>query len=119
MRMSDAKQMLEWAKEGDVKGAVAKARQEATRRGHGQQTAFAGAGGLLGAILGSFRGAQGAAFGAFLGALVGALLGKRRDQSVALPTKSGRKIIHAQSRAVIRTPQPHRERDYVDVMYAD
>jgi hypothetical protein len=117
--MPNAEQMLEWAKKGDVKQTVAEARREANRRGHGQQTAYAGAGGLLGGILGSFRGPQGAAFGAFLGALLGALFGRRRDRAPRIsPVTSQRKMIDTRPREVIRRhPQP--ARDYVEVMYSD
>jgi hypothetical protein len=117
--MANAKQMLEWAKKGDVKQTVAEARREANRRGHGQQTAYAGAGGLLGGILGSFRGPQGAAFGAFIGALLGALFGGRRDRAPRIsPVASSRRMIDARPREVIqRHPEP--SRDYVDVMYSD
>lgn len=112
--MPNAKQMLDWAKEGDVQETVSEARREATRRGHGQQTALAGAGGLLGGILGSFRGPSGAAFGAFLGALLGALFGMRRDRAVPLP-RTGRRIIHAESRTVVRSRAAQNEPDYVEV----
>ncbi len=118
--MPDMEQMLDWAKRGDVKQTVSEAREEATRRGHGQQTAYAGAGGLLGGILGSFRGPSGAAFGAFLGALLGALFGRRRDRHPQIRPVSGtRPVIDARPREVIRRhPNPSR-REYVDVMYSD
>jgi len=117
--MADGKQMLEWAKTGDVKQTVANARQEAVRRGHGQQTAFAGAGGLLGGILGSFRGPGGAAFGALLGALLGALFGQRRDRGTAQLSvrTTGKQLVASRPRTIVRVEEPVAE--YVDVIYAD
>lgn len=74
---------------------ISRANGEASERGHGQRTAFAGAGGLLGAILGSFFGRSGAGFGGLLGALIGAFVGQRKDQGLpALP--QGRRQLPAQ-----------------------
>jgi hypothetical protein len=118
----NAKQMLDWAKNGDVKQTVANARQEAVRRGHGQQTAFAGAGGLLGAILGSFRGTGGAAFGALLGALLGAVFGQRRDRNTPQLARASatRAIVRGRPRTIVRAPAVEPvAREYVDVIYAD
>jgi hypothetical protein len=92
---------------------------EATRRGHAQQTMYAGAGGLLGGLLGSFRGPGGAALGGFLGALLGALFGWRRDQrriDMRLPAPRRDELDVPRSRL---RPRVEVEREYVDVHYRE
>ncbi|HJL02514.1 MAG TPA: hypothetical protein RMH85_24985 [Polyangiaceae bacterium LLY-WYZ-15_(1-7)] len=71
--------------DGDPRATHGTIREEATRRGHAQRTAYAGLGGLLGGLLGSFFGRFGAGFGALAGAFFGAVFGGRRDRE-ALPT---------------------------------
>ncbi|MBW2464716.1 MAG: hypothetical protein JRH11_23915 [Deltaproteobacteria bacterium] len=109
---------MEFAKTGNVAGGVTDLKREASQRGHGQQTAFAGAGGFLGGILGSFRGPFGAAFGALLGAFFGALLGQRRDRGVVatLPRGNAAPRRELTRHAVIEVPD---ETLYVDAVYRD
>ena len=72
--------VIELAESADVPGLYERAKSAAIQRGHGEQTAFAGIGGLLGGVLGSFRGPFGAAVGALFGALLGAFVGRERDR---------------------------------------
>jgi len=104
-----AKKLVETARNEGMGGVHRRLRDEATRRGHAQQTAFAGAGGLLGGLIGSFRGPWGAALGALLGALFGGLLGRHRDRNPAVG-----QLPRGRARTIIRRPPV---RDYVDVHY--
>jgi len=116
--MSDPRQMIEWAQNADAGEIRTRIQGEAARRGHPQQTAFAGAGGLLGGLLGSFRGPLGAALGGLLGALFGALVGWQRDQrrtAAQLPASTTRhRLAVPQTRL---RPRVEVEPDYVDVQY--
>jgi len=116
--MGQAARIVEFAKSGNLAGGVTDLKREASQRGHGQQTALAGAGGLVGGILGSFRGPFGAAFGALVGALFGALLGQRRDRGVVptLPRGNAAPRRGLTRRAVIEVPD---ETLYVDAVYRD
>ncbi len=81
--------LVENQKMGEIVGKVG---HEAERRGHAQQTAFAGAGGMFGAVLGSFFGKHGAAFGGLLGAFLGAFFGNRRDLGLPLVPDGSREV---------------------------
>jgi len=91
--MGQGQRIVEFAKAGNLKGGVTELKRQAQDRGHGQQTALAGAGGLAGAVLGSFRGPFGAAIGALLGAFLGALFGasSSRAPTGAAPSRSPRR----------------------------
>lgn len=109
-----ARKLVETARSEGVGGIHRRLTDEATRRGHAQQTAYAGLGGLLGGLLGSFRGPWGAAFGGLLGALFGALLGRRRDRGAPAA-----RLPAPRSRFPLRTVREGTsgDRDWVEVHY--
>lgn len=115
--MSQSKRMMDFAKNGDLAGGAKDLRAEAQRRGHGQRTALAGAGGLVGALLGSFRSPLGAALGALVGAFLGALFGQRRDRPAARRPRRA----FAASRALVSSPviEVHDDLQYIDAVYRD
>jgi len=109
-----AKNMVETARSEGVGGVHRRLRDEAERRGHGKQTAFAGVGGLLGGLVGSFRGPLGAALGGLVGALFGALLGMDRDRGrPQLPRPRARHVPVPRRPAYVETVRAARE--YADV----
>lgn len=116
--MSEAThRLIQSAKNANVGEMRERLHDEASRRGHAKQTAFAGVGGLLGGILGSFRGPGGAAVGGLLGALFGALLGWHKDKErvdLRLPAPKRNELDVPRSRM---KPRIEVEPEYVQVRY--